>query len=64
MPTFNSHSDFFFNSVLEDGKDVRSLKSLAEVPVVKALLTSGLLKLMGNCKGFYTGPSITWRVRS
>lgn len=26
------------------------LKSLAEVPVVKALLTSGLLKLMRNCK--------------
>lgn len=50
MPTFNSHIDFFFNSVFEDGKDVSSLNSPAEVPVVKALLTSGLLKLVGNCK--------------
>lgn len=36
--------------MLEDGEDVSPLKSLAEVPVVKALLTSGLLKLMRNCK--------------
>lgn len=61
MPTFNSHIDFFFNSVFEDGKDVSSLNSPAEVPVVKALLTSGLLKLVGTVKGFYTGPSITQR---